>query len=199
VKSLIKLKINHKVETGTTIPWELIYLIKKDELELGKKLFKYYLIVTEDAQVKDLLSVVNFNSFGVFGIDRQSIVTDTLRPPKQLRDLITIEDYCLIIPLLSKGKKSGKKTLRYFSSKRFRRVVNSENSSGSKNAPKCMPKVIISAGENLEGHPCVNCENLHKKLMDDRACHLGSTACLSSILIGSGSDFNTSLNIVEGM
>lgn len=198
MKSLIKLKINHKAETGREIPWELIYLVKKDEIEIGKKLFKYYLIVQDDTEVKSLLDDLDFNHLGMFGMDRSETISEDLRPNKKLKDIVKLEEYSLLIPLLSKGKKAGKKTLRYFSSKQYRRGLR-EAHNGYKESNKEMPKVLISAGEDLEGHPCTNCSNLHMKIMDPKACHLGSSECLSNILIGKGSDFNTSLNIVEGM
>ena len=112
---------------------------------------------------------------------RDETYSDKLSPKKKLEDLMDLTDYSLLIPVLSRGKKAGKKSLRYFSSRQFRRAVNESGKiTSSKNLQ--MPQVIISAGKDLEGHPCTNCDNLHSKILDDKACSLGSTLCLSKIL-----------------
>lgn len=194
MKSLIKLKINHKVGTGRQIPWELVYLVKKGQEEIGKRLFKYHLIVQSDEEVKGFLGDVEFERMETHGMVRDETYSDSLSPKKKLDDLLNMKDYSLLIPILSKGKKAGKKSLRYFSSKQFRRAVK-DNVNSKK--PLEMPQVIISAGKDLEGHPCTNCDNLHAKILDAKACSLGSTQCLSMILLGKGSDFNTSLTLEE--
>lgn len=197
MKSLIKLKINHKVETGKKVPWELIYLIKKDQIEISKRLFKYHLIVTSDVEVKEFLGAVAFERMETHGMTREEDFFDNLSPMKKLSELMNLKDYSLLVPILSKGSKAGKKSLRYFSSKQFRRAVNESSKSKSSKKFLEMPQVIISAGKDLEGHPCTNCVNLHAKILDEKACSLGSTLCLTNILLGKGSDFNTSLSIKE--
>jgi hypothetical protein len=195
MQSIVKLKINHKVETGKSIPWELIYLIKKGQEKIGKRLFKYHLIVKSEKEIKGFLKNVNFETLSNQGMTREEIFETPLTPKKKLSELMDIEDYSLLIPILARGKKSGRKSLRYLASKMFRRTVKD---SASSRKPIEMPQVIISAGDNLEGLPCTNCSNLHAKLVDDKACQLGSAQCLTNIMIGKGSDFNTSLTMKEG-
>ena len=197
--SLIKLKINHKAESGRNIPWDLIYLVKKEDLQICKRLFKYHLVVNDAERVKTLLNEIDFEDLVSHGMHRGDQVSERMMPMKQLKELVNLDDYSLLIPILSRGKKKGKKSLRYFSSKQFRRGIKdaeTNRSFGYTFTPPVtpMPSVIICAGKDLEGYPCTNCANLHKKIIDNEACTLGSTECLSNIILGTGSDFNTAIS-----
>jgi len=200
--SLIKLKIIHKVGSAKSIPWDLLYLIKDEDLHLRKRLFKYHLVVLDDATIKEALKEFEFELMETHGMTRSETYSDYLSPKTKLEELVSLSGFNLLVPLLPAGKKAGKKNLRYLTSKKFRRSVKESASSyavtSGKNPALCMPKVMISAGEKLEGHPCTNCANLHKKILDDTACSLGSVQCLSSILMGKGSDFNEQLEDTEG-
>lgn len=193
--SLIKLKMNHKATEGRKIPWELLYMVRTEDVDVCDKLFKYFLVVTDAEEVKKLLNGVKFTDLETRGMSRDDYFTKNFKET-ELKSLINTDDYSIVVPILAKGKKRGKKFPRYFTSKQFRRAVReSEKSYDVTNRgklPKRMPKVLLKAGKDMEGHPCANCRNLPQKILDDRFCTLGSAACIQNIVIGNGSDFNTS-------
>lgn len=195
MQTLVKLKINHNAQTGREVPWDLLYLIKKDETAIATRLFNYHLIVEDDAVIKDFLTKVEFSAMENYGMSRSDTAVVNVGGRKPLSDFVDLASYSLLIPILPRGKSAGSKKLRYLTSKSWKYHVKTKSAEGTYREAKSsqglsLPKVLLSAGKHMEGNPCLGCTNMAKKIVDDKACILGSAECLTKLVVGKGSSFN---------
>ena len=129
-------------------------------------------------------------------MSRSSICTTELDyDNNKIGKIVKLEDYSLVIPLLSKGRRGVTKGMRYIANAKFRREIVSSNNKHchGKIAGKKLPSVTLNIDNQGAQLPCLSCKMLNRKLIDTTSCALGSSDCLRSIVLGSGSDFSETL------
>ncbi len=195
MKSILKLKINHTVKTAKELPWDLVYLVKREDETLVPRLFKYYMVVEQTTAITEFLNTFSARVIEHFGMSRDSLGTDNVPYEESfIGKLVELEKYLLVIPLLGKGRKGVNKQLRYIATRKFRKdIAKCSASDYTRTNSVQLPPVRLSISASGANLPCLNCKLLHKKLIDGNVCKLGSSDCIKNIVLGSGSDFSDTL------
>lgn len=205
LKQIIKLKLNYTAADGRAIPWELIYLMHPEDVQMDVnasnpdndlcyQLFRDYLLVLSTSTVYQCLDNVKIEEINTINPRRDDTTSKTLTPKEQLKEHIKLQKYAMVIPLTvikqrqSTTSSEFQKRLAYLASrsfaegettkKRYRSYYRYQSTSSK------FPEVRMCLGNNFKAHPCATCSNFPKKVVDESACRLGSKLCLDYIMVG---------------